>query len=47
MEVKKLLQELYYNENKKYALRGVQPLYTAAKAKNSDITLKVVKNWLR
>ena len=44
---KKLLDALYYNENKKYALRGVRPLYRAAKDKKPDITLRIVKDWLR
>ena len=45
--IKKLLQELYYNENKKFGLRGVKPLYRAAKRRNSDITIRIVKKWLR
>ena len=45
--VKKLLQELYYNENKKFGLRGIQPLYRAAKKRNPDITIRIIKKWLR
>ena len=43
----KLLDDLYYNEKHKSALRGIQPLYKAAKNKDPAITLRIVKDWLK
>ena len=42
-----LLRRLYYGPGEASSFSSVKRLYEAAKKENSDITLKVVKEWLR
>ena len=44
---RQLLDNLYYNEKNKASLRGIMPLYRAAKSLNKSVTVKLVKEWLK
>lgn len=44
---RQLLDSLYYDIKSKSSLRGVLPLYKAAKQKDSTITIRLVKDWLK